>query len=168
MPRLISVLATTSWIASISMYVARLNVAKRRTPTTILGSHQSKLFELLRSWGMVVGIFGLLLSCAFGQSSKGKVDEIATALQSKNFDRALELLHTALREAPSNGELWAMQGAAYAGQRDTKEALASFRRALELSPDNIPALHGAIQIEYDNGDAAAIPLLQHLLKLRPE
>ncbi|HKF03703.1 MAG TPA: tetratricopeptide repeat protein [Candidatus Sulfotelmatobacter sp.] len=117
---------------------------------------------------MFLCIVSLLLPSAFGQSPKGRVDEIATALQSKNFDRALELLHTSLQEMPSNGELWAMQGAAYAGQGDPKRAVASFRRALELSPDNIPALHGAIQIEYDNGDAAAIPLLQHLLKLRPE
>ena len=139
---------------------------KHRTPTTILGPHHSKRFQSLRRWRTFLCI-SLLLSCAFGQSSKDQVGEIATALQSKNFDVALELLHTALRETPSNGELWAMQGAAYVGQGRTKEALASYRRALEISPDNIPALHGAIQIEYDNGDAAAIPLLQHLLKLRP-
>ena len=163
----ISVLEPTNWIASISMYVARSKVAKRLTPTTILGPHHSKRFQLLRSWGMVFGLFSLLLSCAFSQSSSDKVGQIAKALQSKKFDQALELLHTALQETPSNGELWAMQGTAYAGQGRTKEALTSFRKALEISPDNIPALHGAIQIEYDNGDAAAIPLLQHLLKLRP-
>jgi len=116
---------------------------------------------------MILCVVTLLVSFAFGQSSTEKVGEIASALQSRNFDHALELLHIALRQTPSNGELWAMQGAAYAGQGNTKEALASFRKALELSPDNIPALHGAIQIEYDNGDAAAIPLLQHLLELRP-
>ena len=116
---------------------------------------------------MVFGISSLLFSCAFSQSSSDRVGQIAKALQSKEFDQALELLHKALQENSSNSQLWAMQGTAYAGQGRTNEALASFRKALEISPDNIPALHGAIQIEYDRGDAGAIPLLQHLLKLRP-
>lgn len=149
------------------MYVVRSHVVKRRTSTTTLGLHHSNRFQSLRSCWIVLCVVGLLLWCAFSQSSSDKAGEIAKALQSREFDQALELLHTALRESPSDGELWTMQGAAYAGRGDTKEALASFRKALELSPDNIPALHGAIQIDYDNGDAAAIPLLQHLLKLRP-
>jgi len=49
-----------------------------------------------------------------------------------------------------------------------KDALASFRRALKSGPDNILALHGAAQIEYDAGSAAGIPLLQHLLRLQPD
>ena len=149
------------------MYVVRSNLVRHRTPTRILGPYDSKRFQSFPSWRRALCIVGLWLPCAFGQSPGGKVGEIAIALQSKNFDRALELVHGALQEAPSNGALWAMQGAAYAGQGNTNDALTSFRRALEFSPDNIPALHGAIQIEYDNGDAAAIPLLQHLLKLRP-
>ncbi|SRR5579871_950921 len=149
------------------MYVVGSPVAKRRTPTTTLGLHCSERFQSLRSWRIVLCVVSLLLPCAFSQSSNDQVEQVAKALQSKEFDQALRLLHTALRETPSNGELWAMQGAAYAGQGHTKEALTSYRRALEISPDNVPALHGAIQIEFDNGDAAAIPLLQHLLKLRP-
>lgn len=60
-----------------------------------------------------------------------------------------------------------MQGAAYAGESHNKQALESFRTALKISPDNIPALHGAIQIQYEAGDADAIPLLQHVLRLQP-
>ena len=60
-----------------------------------------------------------------------------------------------------------MQGAAYAGDRHMKEALASFRSALKISPDYLPALEGAIQIEYEAGDPAAIPLLKRMLRLRP-
>jgi len=149
------------------MYVARSNVVRRRIPTTILGPCHSKRIDSLRSRRVVLSIISLLLTCGFNQTPKNELAEIATALQAKQFDRALELLHTALRQTPSNGELWAMRGAAYAGRGNAKEALTSFRKALQLSPDNIPALHGAIQIEYDNGDEGAIPLLQHLLKLRP-
>src|SRR5262249_3889230 len=56
----------------------------------------------------------------------------------------------------------------YAGKGNRKEALDSFYRALKIAPNSIPALHAAVQIEYDTGDARAIPLLEHLLRLRPE
>ena len=60
-----------------------------------------------------------------------------------------------------------MQGAAYAGEGHNTEAVVSFRRALTISPDYLPALQGAIQIEYASGSKEAIPLLQRILRLRP-
>ncbi len=63
--------------------------------------------------------------------------------------------------------LWTMQGVAYSGRGQKKEALLSFRSALKIVPDNIPALQGAAQLEYEAGSAAGIPVLQHLLRLRP-
>jgi tetratricopeptide (TPR) repeat protein len=73
-----------------------------------------------------------------------------------------------LKRAPNDARLWTLKGVACAAQGDKKEALASFHRALTISPDSIPALHGAAQIEYDAGSAAAIPLLKHLLRLEPK
>ena len=155
-------------VRSFNLYGRHVRMLLRhRTPATILGLIHSKRLRFLRNCRTGLFIVSLLLPCAFGQNSKGKIEEIASALQARQFDHALELLHTALQETPSNSELWAMQGAAYAGEGDANQALRSFRKSLELSPDNIAALHGAIQIEYDRGNAAAIPLLQHLLKLRP-
>jgi tetratricopeptide (TPR) repeat protein len=61
-----------------------------------------------------------------------------------------------------------MQGVAYSGLGQKKEALASFRSALKISPDYIPALQGAVQIEYEAGSTAAIPLLHRLLRFRPD
>jgi tetratricopeptide (TPR) repeat protein len=77
------------------------------------------------------------------------------------------MLHSALNEYPSNAELWTMQGVAYNGLGNRKEALDAFRHALKLAPDTIPALQEEAQIEYDKGDPAAIPVLKHLLRLRP-
>jgi tetratricopeptide (TPR) repeat protein len=93
---------------------------------------------------------------------------IASALQNNQFEKALELLRPALQASPANAQLWAMQGTAYAGEGNTKEALASFRKSLKISPNYPPALEGAIQIEFEGGDPAAIPLLQRILRLRPE
>ena len=55
-----------------------------------------------------------------------------------------------------------------AGQGQKKEALTSFHKALKISPDYLPALHGAIQIEFENGSPAAIPLLQRVLRFHPD
>jgi len=77
------------------------------------------------------------------------------------------MLRVALQDAPAAPQLWTMQGIAYNGVGNKKEALSSFRRALKLSPDNVPALQGAAQIEYDQGNAEGIPVLEHLLRLHP-
>jgi len=93
--------------------------------------------------------------------------QIASALREERYEDALKLLKTALAETPTNSELWTMQGVAFKGVGNTKDALVSFRRAIKLAPDDIPALQGAAQIEFDRGEAAGIPLIEHLLKLRP-
>jgi len=109
----------------------------------------------------------VLLACALAQTSEHAVQQVASALRDQQFDRALDLLKGALQAAPGNAQLWTMQGVAYAGRGQEKEALSSFRRALKITPDNIPALQGAAQIEYDAGSPSGIPLLEHLLRLRP-
>jgi len=118
----------------------------------------------------VVAIFFSLIlipSFVLSQNSSGNRDAIAAALRDHEFDKALQLLHPALQRAPNNAELWAMQGTAYAGLGHTKEALASFHSALKVSPDYLPALQGAAQIEFEAGSRDAVPLLQRVLRLRP-
>ncbi len=113
--------------------------------------------------------FVVLLLCSFAgaQSSSDRAAVIASALRDGQFDQALDLLHIALQESPRDDMLWTMQGVAYSGRGQKKEALASFRSALKIAPDNIPALQGAAQLEYEAGNAAGISILQHLLRLRP-
>lgn len=94
-------------------------------------------------------------------------DAIRAALRNQEFEKALELLSPALGDSPQDAQLWTMQGLAYAGEKREKEALASFRHALQLVPDYLPALQGAAQIEYDAGSPNAIPLIQHVLRLHP-
>jgi tetratricopeptide (TPR) repeat protein len=108
----------------------------------------------------------LFSSWILAQTAGDRFDPIASALRNKEFAKALELVQPALRASPEP-QLWAMQGAAYAGEGHTKEALASFYNALKISPDYLPALEGAGQIEYENGSPSAIPLIEHVLRLRP-
>jgi tetratricopeptide (TPR) repeat protein len=78
------------------------------------------------------------------------------------------LVQPALQQSPKNPQLWMLQGLAYAGKGDRKSALSSYRSALKISPDYLPALEGAAQLQYDAGDPGAIPLLQHILRLQPK
>ena len=110
----------------------------------------------------------LLLSSLLGQTVQSNTTQIASALRDRQYDKALELLSVALKESPGNAQLLAMQGVAFAGRNQKREALASFRQALKITPNNIPALQGAAQIEYDNASAGGIPLLERLIQLRPD
>jgi tetratricopeptide (TPR) repeat protein len=114
---------------------------------------------------LVVLLFGCL---GLAQSSSKPIAQIQEQLQNHDFAKALALTQAALQKSPNDPRLLTLQGNAYAGQGDKKAALASFRHALKFAPDAIPALHGAAQIEYEDGSAAAIPLLRHLLQLQPQ
>ncbi len=115
----------------------------------------------------VIVVSILLLSSALAQTAEDRINAIASAMESQEFGKALELLRPALQEFPRNDTLWTMQGVAYSRLGQKREALTSFHSALKISPDNIQALQGAAQIEYDAGNASGIPVLQHLLRLRP-
>ncbi len=127
-----------------------------------------KTHSIRRTWFSFALIILFSLSSLLAQNPQDRSGPIAAALQNKDFQQALQLLHSALQASPGNAQLWSMQGTAYEGQSNTKEALASFRHALKISPDYLPALQGTAQIGYTNGDPAAIPLIEHILRLRPE
>jgi tetratricopeptide (TPR) repeat protein len=103
----------------------------------------------------------------FAQSGTDPVGEITAALRARDFSTALQLLQPALQHSPNSAQLWTLQALAYSGKGQQKDALAAFRSALKISPDYLPALEGSAQLEYDSGTTAAVPLLQHILRLRP-
>ena len=88
------------------------------------------------------------VSSLFAQTGGDQIALIASALREGQFDDALKLIHVALEKSPGNSQLWTMQGVAFKGEGNKKEALSSFRHALKLSPDDIPALQGVAEIEY--------------------
>jgi tetratricopeptide (TPR) repeat protein len=103
----------------------------------------------------------------YAQGTQTAADRVAAALKNDNYQAALELLHPALQASPRDPQLWTMQGVAYLGEQRRTEALSSFHKALAISPDYLPALHQEAQLEYESGSMAAIPVLQHLLRLQP-
>jgi tetratricopeptide (TPR) repeat protein len=96
-----------------------------------------------------------------------RIAPITSALRAGQFDRALQLLQPELQQNPKNAQLWTLDGIALSSKGDKKQALGAFRHALTVTPDYLPALEGAAQIEYENGDKDAAAHLQHILQLRP-
>jgi tetratricopeptide (TPR) repeat protein len=109
----------------------------------------------------------LLLPLAVAQIPEERFEPIVSALRAREFDKAIELSRDALRDFPNDPRLWTMQAMAFASRGDNKQALAAFRQALKISPDYMAALEGAAQIQYQAGSQEAVPLLNHLLRLRP-
>jgi tetratricopeptide (TPR) repeat protein len=122
---------------------------------------------LFRKLSLLAALLSLL-AWDFAQTSSVGIDPIASALRAREFDRALQLIQPALRHAPKSAQLWTLQGIALSGEGREPEALASFRNALKISPEYLPALEGAAQLEYKAGNVAAVSLLQRVLRLRPE
>src|SRR4029077_7463382 len=108
-----------------------------------------------------------VVSSSPAQTAGDPIEPITSALRNHQFDQALQLLQPALQQFPKNAQLWTLQGIAFSGQGHNKEALTAFHRALNISPDLLPALEGAAQIEYAASSKDAIPLLHHLLQLLP-
>ena len=109
----------------------------------------------------------LFLPWILAQSSGDQIGGITAALRAREFNQALQLLQAALRQSPRSAQLWTLQGIALSGEEREKEALASFHNALKISPQYLPAMEGAAQLEYKAGSDQAIPLLQDLLRLHP-
>ena len=107
-------------------------------------------------------------SVVLAQTTTDRVGPVVSALQLRQFDKALQLLQPELEVSPKNAQLWTLRGIALSGKGDKKKALVAFRQALEGSPDYLPALEGAAQIEYESGATEAVPLLEHILRLRPD
>lgn len=117
-----------------------------------------------------LGFLALLLPWSVlvvAQEAPNQVASIASALQSRQFDRALELLQPELQRNPKSAQLWTFQGIALISKGNKKEAFSAFQHALNLSADYLPALEGAAQIEYETGGKEAAALLQRVLKLQP-
>jgi tetratricopeptide (TPR) repeat protein len=115
-----------------------------------------------------LAVFLAAQSAVIGQAAGDRVAPIVSALKVREFDRALQLLQPALQSAPNDPQLLTFQGLAHSGKGEQKSALTSYQRALKASPDYLPALEGAAQLEYEAGGQNAVPLLERVLRRRPQ
>ncbi|QNI32579.1 tetratricopeptide repeat protein [Alloacidobacterium dinghuense] len=108
-----------------------------------------------------------LLPIAHAISQTSPVGPIVHALQNHQFDEALTLSDSALKQAPEDKRLWTLQGMAYSGKNEPASALKAFEHALTLDSSYLPALEGAAQIEFQAGSPKAKAFALQILAQRP-
>src|SRR5450432_137008 len=112
--------------------------------------------------------FLVFLPFAFPQSPKSAVERVTSALRNQEFGKASDLSKQALKQFPNDAQLWTLRAIALVNQGDNKNALVAFQRALKIAPDYVAALAGAGQLLYQTGNPKGIPVLKHLLEVRPD
>jgi tetratricopeptide (TPR) repeat protein len=96
------------------------------------------------------------------------ISGIQSALRSNDNGAAVTLAKQQLQKYPNDVRVWTLEGVAYSRLKKNHEALAAFDKALAVQPDFLPALEGAVQIEYAAGSDRAALLLNRILKIRPD
>ncbi len=102
-----------------------------------------------------------------GQSSSDVTAGIISDLRAGKYAEAKGMSEEALKKAPNDERVWTLNGFALLHLGNEKAALASYKRAIEISADYLPALEGAAEIEYKASDQHAVPLLEKVLKANP-
>jgi tetratricopeptide (TPR) repeat protein len=115
--------------------------------------------------------FATLSNSAFAQSSApdpNTLRAIESALRARDYEQALQLIQAQMQQTPQDARLHTFAGIALVSEGKDREALAAFNKALAISPNYLAALEGAAQLEYKAGSDRAAPLLNRILKLRPD
>ncbi len=121
--------------------------------------------NLLKEFALI-GLLGGSLG-AHGQAPSDRAAQITSALRGGSFAQAIHLADQALAASPNNPQLWTLKAIGLTGEKQTKQALDAYHRALKISPNYLPALEGAAQIQYEAGDKEAVVLLRRIAQLRP-
>jgi tetratricopeptide (TPR) repeat protein len=100
-----------------------------------------------------------------GADNSGSIE---SALRARDFRQALQLAQAHLKQSPKDARIWTLEGIALTGLGEDQKALVAYGKALDLSPNFLAALEGAAELEYKAGSDGAIPLLNRILKLRPD
>jgi tetratricopeptide (TPR) repeat protein len=114
----------------------------------------------------------LLAALASGQAqipadSAPSARSVIQALQSHDNAEALRLAQLLVQAHPADPRAWTLQGIAFASLQRRDESLNSFEQALNIDPNNLPALRAAAQLEFQANSPKALAFLQKLLVLNP-
>src|SRR4051794_20664242 len=107
----------------------------------------SAFFFQLRNLSFVFLICAISVFAQNGTHSASTAP-IESALREHDYQNAVQLAQSAAQQSPKNPRLWALQGIALSGLGRRHDALVAYNRALAISPDYLPALEGAAELEY--------------------
>jgi Flp pilus assembly protein TadD len=117
---------------------------------------------------LVLGLTLISPTLAQQGSKSNAARSIQAALRAGESAQALQLVESELQRSPKDATLLALKGIALSRLGRDKEALSAYNSALNISPDYLAALEGAAELEYKAGSSRAVPLLERIVKLRPE
>jgi tetratricopeptide (TPR) repeat protein len=109
-----------------------------------------------------------LIAAAQSVADTNPLVGIESALRVRDYEQALRLIRAQLELNPRDARLWTLEGIALASESKDQDALAAYDKALGIAPDYLAALEGAAGLEYKAESPRAVPLLNHILKLRPD
>jgi len=131
--------------------------------------HRPRILILLRS-AVALCLLAIYAVAATAQTGAdtNSISAIQSALHAGDNEQALTLIHTQLQAWPKDVRLWTLEGIALSHLGRDREALVAYDTALAISPDYLAALEGAAELEYKAGSTRAVPLLNRILKVRPD
>lgn len=96
------------------------------------------------------------------------VPDSATALiKTGRYGEAHQLLSATLARRPGDPRLWILDGFTLARMGRDSDALASYEKALRLTPQSLPALEGAAELKFKSRSADAAEMLHKIVAIRP-
>ncbi len=115
-----------------------------------------------------VAVILLLIVALCGAPNDSEIGPIITALRNGHYEQAKQLADTELKKRPADPRLWTLNGMALERQGESEAAFDSYKKALQIAPDYLPALKAASQMKYAAGSQDAVPLLERLSRLSGE
>lgn len=117
---------------------------------------------------LVFLLLGLPSSFVPAQGAAASISSLVQALRNGQNSAALQISDSLLRTNPRSAQIWSLRAIALSRTGQRSEALAAYQHALEITPEYLPALEGAAQLQYRAQSDEAIPLLRRIVKLQPD
>ena len=126
---------------------------------------RSGLFNNTRRCCLIAAV---VVRLAGSQTAGDPAAPVITAIRAGKLAEAQQLVEAALAQRSQDPRLWALDGLVEGRLGHPQKALTSYKHALEIAPDYLPALEGAAEIAYKSADPEAEIYLRAILKTHPE
>jgi tetratricopeptide (TPR) repeat protein len=114
-----------------------------------------------------LGFVSVLIIPAGSQTAKPTIESSVKALQAGDPQTAYAIAQKLIETKPGDVKAWLLLGTSLSGLKRNTESLRAFHRALDLQPDSLAALEGAVQAAYAIQSPEAERLLQRVLAVDP-
>lgn len=100
----------------------------------------------------IIIIIQLLFSCRDNKSTEEIKNEIHSSLDKKDYENAYNNIIYLIKNDSTNGELFYLKAITEVNQQKNKEALISFQKSIQLSPDSSNSFIERSKLKFRLGD----------------